>query len=237
MSGRSDQDPPGKRGSGGYRAQNSRTRGSKRSSGDNPPDMGPAPLPLPVLRPSTLIRGAASPSLTSANAPWNDIMILEQHTLAAGVWYESRTRHWLVGMALRASRNVKWQIADGNGHNVIALTGTCLLAKGGPVSWRQTQAAEVIFAALNTNFVARVAGQAPGRGRSEAGKPLAIRDPGVESTLLALRIRASRRLPGTACVWRIARRRACRTSSQPYRRQRCERRHRRPASRETPPRA
>lgn len=196
MAGRSDQDPPGERRPAGGRPQNSRTIGSKRSAGDNPPNVSPPPLPPPVLRPSTLMRGTAAPSLTSVNAPWNDIMVLEQHALAAEVWYESRTRHWLVGMALRASNTVKWQIADGDRNNVIALTGTCLVAKGAPVSWRQTQAAKVIFAALDIDFVASVAGQAPGRDRSEAGKPLAIWDPSVESILRALRLELLEGFPG-----------------------------------------
>ena len=90
----------------------------------------------------------------------------------------------------------KWQVADGNRNNLIALAGTCLVANGAPVSWRQTQTAEVIIAALDIDFVARVAGQAPGRDRSEAGKPLAIWDPGIESILRFLRIELLEGCPG-----------------------------------------
>ena len=81
------------------------------------------------------------------------------------------------------------------------------------MSWRQTQAAEVIFAALDIGFVAKVAGQPPARDRSEAAKPLVTGIQAWKAFCALCEFELLEGCPGKRVDRRIARRRTRRGTS------------------------
>src|SRR3954454_19493223 len=104
-----------------------------------------------------LVQPPAAPVLLSAEAPWQDILVVEQHRLAAQHWHESAARPYLVGMALSPPGQLEWRTAardqDGPGDPP---AGRCFFTANSPIVWRQVQEAHVIVADHNPVFVDRV---------------------------------------------------------------------------------
>src|SRR5215207_6580316 len=138
-----------------------------------------------------LVRLSAAPVLLSAEAPWRDILVVEQHRLTAQQWHESAPRPYLVGMALSPPGQLEWRAADGDQDRTCEPSGgRCFFAVNSPVVWRQAQEADVIFAALDPVFVDRVAEAHSVQGLKKL-RPMTFTDIGVESILLALRTELS----------------------------------------------
>jgi len=133
--------------------------------------------------------------LLSTEAPWQDILVLEQHRFAPERWHQSAARPYLVGMALSAPGQLEWRTADEDQDRTCEPpAGRCLFTVNSPLVWRQAQEADVILAALNPVFVDRVADALSVLG-SKKLRPMTFTDIGVESILLALRTELSDRCP------------------------------------------
>jgi AraC family transcriptional regulator len=142
-----------------------------------------------------LVRLPAAPVLLSAEAPWQDILVVEQHRLAAQQWHESAPRPYLVGMALSPPGQLEWRLADEDQDRTCEPpAGRCFFTVNSPVVWRQGQEADVIFASLNPVFVDRVAEAHSVLGLKKV-RPMAFADIGIESILLALRTELSDSCP------------------------------------------
>src|SRR5215207_8415178 len=89
-----------------------------------------------------LVRLPAAPVLLSAEAPWQDILVVEQHRLAAQQWHESAAHPYLVGMALSPPGQLEWRTAGGDQDRTCEPpAGRCFFAVNSPVMWRQAQEA------------------------------------------------------------------------------------------------
>jgi AraC family transcriptional regulator len=142
-----------------------------------------------------LVRLPAAPVLLSADAPWQDILVVEQHRLTAQQWHESTPHPYLVGMALSPPGQLEWSTADGDQDRTCEPSGgRCFFAVNSPVVWRQAQEADVIFAALTPVFVDRVAEAHSVLGLKKL-RPMTFTDIGIESILLALRTELSDSCP------------------------------------------
>jgi AraC family transcriptional regulator len=135
-----------------------------------------------------LVRGSFAPALLSAAAPWQDILIVEQHRLAAQRWHESVARDYLVGMTMNAPGQLEWRTASGNDNRTCVLpAGRGLFTINTQVWWRQAQDADIVFAALDPAFVQRVAHAISDLDPKSLTRTVAFTDTGIESILLALR--------------------------------------------------
>jgi AraC family transcriptional regulator len=144
-----------------------------------------------------LIRGSSAPSLLSSAAPWQDILIVEQHRLAAQRWHESVARDYLVGMTMSAPGQLEWRTKNSNQNRTCGLSaGRGLFTINTPVWWRQAQDADVVFAALDSVFVERVTHAISDLDPKNLTRTVAFTDPGVESILLALRAELFDDCPG-----------------------------------------
>ena len=149
-----------------------------------------------------LVSPSAAPVLLSTDAPWQDILVVEQHRLAAQHWHESAARPYLVGMALSPPGQLEWRTADGDQDRTCEPpAGRCFFTANSPIVWRQAQEADVIVAALNPVFVDRVAEALSVLGLKKLG-PMSFTDIGVESILSRIADRALRRLPERPALWR-----------------------------------
>ena len=143
----------------------------------------------------TLVQLPAAPVLLSAEAPWQDILVVEQHRLAPERWHESVARPYLVGMALSPPGQLEWRTADEDQDRTCdPPPERCFFTVNSPVVWRQAKEADVILAALNPVFVDRVADALSVLGSKKLG-PMTFTDIGVESILLALQTELSDRCP------------------------------------------
>jgi len=136
---------------------------------------------------AALVRASVPPVLLSTEAPWHDILVVEQHRLPAQEWHESIARPYLVGMALSAPGRLDWRTADRQQDRTCEpLAGRCLFTMNSSVRWHQTEDAEVVFAALDPVFVDRVA-EPLAVLNTKRFKPVAFTDVGIESVSFALR--------------------------------------------------
>jgi AraC family transcriptional regulator len=143
------------------------------------------------LRTPELVSPSAAPVLLSTDAPWQDILVVEQHRLAAQHWHESAARPYLVGMALSPPGQLEWRTADRDQDRTCEPpAGRCFFTANSPIVWRQVQEADVIVAALNPVFVDRVADALSVLGLKKLG-PMSFTDIGIESILFALRTELS----------------------------------------------
>src|SRR3954454_20051429 len=94
-----------------------------------------------------LVQPPASPVLLSAEAPWQDILVVEQHRLAPQRWHESAARPYLVGMALSPPGQLEWRTADEDQDRTCEPPlGRCFFTfftVNSPVVWRQAHEADV----------------------------------------------------------------------------------------------
>ena len=134
-----------------------------------------------------LVQPPAYPVLLSTDAPWQDILVVEQHRLAAHCWHESAARPYLLGLALNAPGNLDWRDASRLGDRTCQPpAGRCLFSMDSKVWWRQGHEADVVIAALDPAFVDRIATALSVPG-PENLRTVAFTDPGIKSILLALR--------------------------------------------------
>src|SRR3954469_15878194 len=83
--------------------------------------------------------------LRSTGAPWQDILVVEQHRLPASRWHETAALPYLVGLALSAPGQLDGRAADGPGDRTCQpLAGRCMLSLNGAVLWRQAEEADVV---------------------------------------------------------------------------------------------
>lgn len=130
---------------------------------------------------------ASAPVLSSAGAPWNDIVKLEEHHVPAGETPERRCGDHLLIASLRLRDRVGWRAA---GEAIPCrdirppLGDIHILARGVPFSACWPQATRLLLLALDPGFVARQTGRAEQIGLASAWH---VRDPAIRHMMLALR--------------------------------------------------
>ena len=125
-------------------------------------------------------------ALQSSEAPWRDIIVVEQHRLVGGKWHASEPHRYFVGMTLGARAELECRHTSGKVQNERS-GGRGFLIVCGSACWRQTHDSDVVFAALDPQFVERVVHDASLLTTKKVIETVGFTDTGIESILLALR--------------------------------------------------
>jgi AraC family transcriptional regulator len=135
---------------------------------------------------STPIGGSDRPQL-STDAPWQDILTVEQRRVSPLEEFESHPRKHLIGMCLGALCQVEWRIDGGRRHSAtMPSRGLWLLRMGTPIRWRQRQEADVLLVALDPTSITNVAGRLARHDRADLVNLITFRDPVIEHIMLAV---------------------------------------------------
>lgn len=156
-----------------------------------------SPVGDPLTGGVALIQGAGGPHLSSAAAPWRDVVRVEQHRFAAGRWHRGTGCGSLIYLPLEDAGVVECRLPDGRTASVaMSAQVRCVLAAGTALVWRQEKDAVAVVAAPDACLLSRIGAVGDRAGRTDPARSIAYGDRGLEAILLALRAEMAADYPG-----------------------------------------
>jgi AraC family transcriptional regulator len=126
--------------------------------------------------------------LSSAGAPWADVLKMEEHRVLPQETPESSPRAHHLAMRLGPPGKVEWQITGERARCRVVVPGDLqLISQGVPWWGRWYQPAALLLVALEPRFVAAMANQGVQTDHMTFTNRCAFRDPALTHLLLALR--------------------------------------------------
>ena len=152
--------------------------------------------------------------LSTASAPWADILKIEQHRVGPGEIASSAPEDFLIVERLNVRDEISYRIAGERWKKRIICPGEFdLVSAGTEISLRWTQPAEVLVVAVNPAFISMTLAKAAAKHHLEFSNPQGFSDAQIQHIVSALRSELAQGCPSgrmfgeslaTALVVRLA---------------------------------
>jgi len=152
--------------------------------------------------------------LSTASAPWADILKIEHHRVGPGEIASSAPQDFLIVERLNAGDEIEYRIAGERWKSRVISPGELdLVSAGTEISVRWTRPAEVLVLALNPAFVSATVAKTAAKHHIEFSNPQGFNDAQLQHIVSALRTELGQGCPSgrmfgeslaTALVLRIA---------------------------------
>lgn len=137
---------------------------------------------------STPLTDMLEQSLVSLDAPWKDILLVEEHDLPAAGWRQMCPRDHLLMLCTGKRCTISWR-SGGHPQQSASLPeqGVWVVNAGTPLWWVQSQQSKLLFVALPPAFVATAARPGGTQVRPPHNGVSAFEDQAIEHLMLAVR--------------------------------------------------